>query len=104
MWFLAPTVPLAIQQTEVIGACIPATKIRLLIGPDGIDRWSNQETWDAALLDMRIIVSTPAVLADALEHGFVKIGKLALLVFDEGRGTPRRISIDRLTKVQRTTV
>ncbi|KAE8394848.1 hypothetical protein BDV23DRAFT_179236 [Aspergillus alliaceus] len=83
VWFLAPTVPLATQQKEAIGAYIPAIKIRLLIGPDGVDRWSNQDTWDAALLDMRIIVSTPAVLAEALEHGFVKIEKLALLVFDE---------------------
>ncbi|KAF7589645.1 Dicer-like protein 2 [Aspergillus hancockii] len=83
VWFLAPTVPLATQQKEAIGAYIPAIKIRLLIGPDGVDRWSDQDTWDAALLDMRIIVSTPAVLANALEHGFVKIEKLALLVFDE---------------------
>ncbi|KAF5857982.1 Dicer-like protein 2 [Aspergillus alliaceus] len=83
VWFLAPTVPLATQQKEAIGAYIPAIKIRLLIGPDGVDRWSDQDTWDAALLDMRIIVSTPAVLAEALEHGFVKIEKLALLVFDE---------------------
>jgi ERCC4-related helicase len=104
VWFLAPMVPLVIQQKEAIGACVPAIKIRLLIGPDGVDRWSDQETWDAALLDMRIIVSTPAVLADALEHGFVKMGKLALLVFDEGIGTPKRTPIIRLTDIQRTTV
>ena len=45
---------------------------------------------NAAILDMRMIVSTPAVLADAWEHGFVKMGKLALLVFDEGMGIPKR--------------
>ena len=104
VWFLAPTVPLAIQQKEAVRACVPAIKIRLLTGPDGVDRWRNQEAWDAAILDMRIIVSTPAVLADALEHRFVKMGKLALLVFDEGMGIPKRTGAIRLTAIQRTTV
>lgn len=90
--------PLATQQKEAIGAYLPAIKIRLLVGPDGVDRWSDQKTWDDALLDMRIIVSTPAVLADALEHGFVKMEKMALLVFDEGRlGNPGQMSPVELT-------
>ena len=59
--------------------------IRLLIGEDGVDRWSEQRIWDAALRDVRVVVSTHAVLADALTHGFVKIEKIALLVFDEGK-------------------
>jgi len=32
-----------------------------------------------------VVVSTHAVLKDALTHGFVNIGTLALLVFDEGK-------------------
>jgi hypothetical protein len=36
------------------------------------------------LNNIQIIVSTHAVLADALTHGFVKMLDLALLVFDEG--------------------
>ena len=35
--------------------------------------------------DVQIVVSTHAVLADALKHGFVGIWKLALLIFDEGK-------------------
>jgi ERCC4-related helicase len=59
-------------------------KTRLLIGSDKIDRWSDTRIWDAALKDVRVVVSTHAVLADALSHGFVNIQKLALVVFDEG--------------------
>ena len=51
---------------------------------DSVDRWSEQRIWDAALDQCRIIVSTHAVLADALQHGFVRISSLALLIFDEG--------------------
>lgn len=73
VWFLAPTVALASQQKEAIESHIPPVSIRLLIGEDGVNRWSEQHIWDAALRDMRVVVSTHAVLADALTHGFVKI-------------------------------
>jgi ERCC4-related helicase len=66
-----------------------------LVGRDNVDRWSSQSIWDAALSDVRVVVSTPDVLADALSHGFLTMAKLALLVFDEGRnssfGTERLI-------------
>jgi hypothetical protein len=57
----------------------------LLIGSDNIDRWSEQRIWDAALNNIQVVVSTHAVLADALTHGFVKMVDLALLIFDEGK-------------------
>lgn len=56
----------------------------LLTGADNVDRWSEQRIWDAVLEEVRIVVSTHAVLADALSHGFVKMSRLALIVFDEG--------------------
>jgi RecG-like helicase len=59
--------------------------IKLLIGDDGVDRWSEQQIWDDALRGVRIVVSTHAVLADALAHSFVAMTKLALIVFDEGK-------------------
>lgn len=49
-----------------------------------MDRWSEQRIWDAVLDQVRIVVSTHAVLADALGHGFVKMAQLVLLIFDEG--------------------
>ena len=50
-----------------------------------MDRWSEQSIWDAALDKQRVVVSTHAVLCDALRHGFVQISELALIVFDEGK-------------------
>lgn len=45
--------------------------------------WS-EDVWTVALRDTRIVVSTHAILADALSHGFVRMADLALLIFDEG--------------------
>ncbi|KAH9203434.1 hypothetical protein DL95DRAFT_271059, partial [Leptodontidium sp. 2 PMI_412] len=59
-------------------------QMRLLVGSDGVEHWSDQETWDIVLRNFRIVVSTHAVLADALSHGFVTMERLALLIFDEG--------------------
>lgn len=63
---------------------IPSVGIRLLTGADNVDFWSEQEIWDKALREIQVVVSTPAVLADALGHGFVNISRLGLIVFDEG--------------------
>ena len=90
---MAPTVALCSQQYEVISSQIPAIGTRLLIGSDNVDRWSEQWIWDAALKDIRIVVSTHAVLADALSHGFVRINNLALLIFDEGEHPLTRLTI-----------
>jgi hypothetical protein len=57
---------------------------RLLIGSDGVDRWSDPRTWTEILENKQIVVSTHKVLADALTHGFVNMLDLALLIFDEG--------------------
>lgn len=63
---------------------MPYVNMRTLLGDDGVDRWTTQSTWDDVLRDMKIVVSTHAVLADALSHGFVQMSQLALLIFDEG--------------------
>jgi ERCC4-related helicase len=80
----------------VISLQLPAARTRLLIGSDNVDRWSEQRIWDAALKDVQIVVSTHAVLADALSHGFVNISQLALLIFDEGK--PGRQNICALSR------
>ncbi len=67
---------------------MPAVRTRLLLGSDNLDRWSEKRIWDAVISDVRVLVSTPAVLCDALSHGFVKMRRLALLIFDEGRPIP----------------
>lgn len=88
MWFLAPTVALCEQQYNVFRANLPAYETQLLSGRDDVDHWTDQATWDAVLCNVRIVLSTHQVLLDAMTHGFVKMSRLALLVFDEGLWLP----------------
>lgn len=74
---------LCLQQHDVIASQIPSVKTRTLTGLDNVDRWTDQFIWNAVLQDIRIVVSTHAVLADALSHGFVRMSQLSLLIFDE---------------------
>ena len=46
--------------------------------------WKTKEIWDDVLRDQRIVVTTHAILSDALFHGFVPMPRLALLIYDEG--------------------
>jgi ERCC4-related helicase len=85
VWFLAPTVALFEQQHKYIQARLPDTSPLLLVGSSNVDYWSKQNIWDAALQNRRIVISTHAVLLDAIQHGFVRLISLALLVFDEGK-------------------
>jgi ERCC4-related helicase len=63
---------------------LPGQGIQVLTGKDNVDHWSDQSTWDTVLENIRIVLSTHKVLHDALTHGFVKMNKLALIIFDEG--------------------
>lgn len=73
------------QQHDLIETNLPDLRTRLLTGLDNVDRWSEQRIWDAVLKGIQVVVSTPAVLADALAHGFVDISDFSLLIFDEGK-------------------
>lgn len=64
---------------------MPAYKMRMLTGQDNVDKWSELSIWNAARDQARVVVSTHAVLLDALRHGFIRLSSLALLVFDEGK-------------------
>ncbi|CAG7966166.1 unnamed protein product [Penicillium olsonii] len=96
IWFLAPTVALCIQQHETIRSQISTVKTKILTGMDNVDRWTDQSIWDAVLKDVRVVVSTHAVLADALGHGFVQMSRLALLVFDEAHHCRGRHPANRI--------
>src|SRR6266498_1196656 len=84
IWFLAPHVALCEQQFQVIRKQLPAVHVKILTGADNVDHWSEQRIWDSFLEGVQVVVSTHAVLADALTHGFITMTRLALLVFDEG--------------------
>lgn len=82
-WFLANSVELSGQHHRTLTQHLPAYNILSLTGADGVDNWSDQHTWDRLLSGVRVMVGTPKVLLDALSHGFVKISRLGLLIFDE---------------------
>jgi ERCC4-related helicase len=98
VWFLAPNVALCEQQYEVFKTNLPGYGIQMLSGQDGVDHWTEQSIWDTVLRNVRIVMSTPQVLYDALAHAFVKMSQLALLIFDEGwllNATPQNCTLIR---------
>ncbi|THH28228.1 hypothetical protein EUX98_g5976 [Antrodiella citrinella] len=81
-WFLAPTVALIEQQKNVIASAIPVS-VGLISGASEPDQWKDAGMWRRLLDSHRIIISTPQILLDALNHGFVHLSQMGLLVFDE---------------------
>lgn len=65
---------------------IPSVEPKIITGSDNLDSWS-ESTWQCALINVKIVITTPQVLLDALVHGFVRISSVALLIFDEGQAT-----------------
>lgn len=93
------------QQHEALATQLPAFQARVLSGADNIDFWTEQWIWDDVLKGIDIVISTHQVriiipvetqlcaltiqvLLDALIHGFLRMDRLALLVFDEGEQVP----------------
>ncbi|KAG9185235.1 hypothetical protein G6011_07779 [Alternaria panax] len=83
VWFLAPTVALCEQQYDVFQSNLPSVGHQLLCGRDDVELWTTQTEWDRVLFNVRVVISTHAILLDALTHGFVRLRMLALLIFDE---------------------
>ena len=90
VWFIAPTVVLCRQQSREFERRLPAYGVRTLCGADYREGWRGQADWDAALRGIRIVVSTPQVLLDALSSAFVKLTGIALLVLDEAHHATKR--------------
>jgi len=98
VWFLAPTVALADQQHGVLQAQIAGLQSRLICGSDNVEAWSDQDIWDAALYNIRVVVSTFQILFDAVSHGFVRLDSLSLIVIDEAHHCVKKQSIARLMR------
>jgi hypothetical protein len=77
-------VQLCLQQLSVLRSEIASVQIKSLTSLDNVDKWSDKATWDNVLDNVSIVVSTYAVLNDALCHAFLEMKLLALVVFDEG--------------------
>ncbi|KAK0639348.1 hypothetical protein B0T16DRAFT_423043 [Cercophora newfieldiana] len=98
VWFLAPTVPLASQQHDVLRSQISGLQSRFICGADNVEGWSDQSTWDEVLLNIRVVVSTYQILFDAVSHGFVRLDSLCLIVIDEAHNCVKNNSVARLMK------
>ncbi|KAL2832581.1 hypothetical protein BDW59DRAFT_106358 [Aspergillus cavernicola] len=98
IWFLAPTVALCLQQHKVILQHIPAAKSRTLTGLDKVELWTEQAVWNAVLGDVQVVISTHAVLMDAMTHGFVKISQLGLIIFDEAHHCVRKHPANKIMR------
>ena len=86
-WFLVPTVALCEQQREVIDSHLPVS-VGMITGANEPDQWKDHKLWQRVLRTHKIIVSTHAVLLNALRHGYINMGRdISLLVFDEAHHT-----------------
>ncbi|KAJ3994224.1 hypothetical protein F5050DRAFT_1809806 [Lentinula boryana] len=81
-WFLAPTVALCEQQCTVIKNALPVS-VGLISGALAPDQWKDANLWKAVLNTHKVMVSTPQVLLDAMRHGYIIMGDIGLIVFDE---------------------
>lgn len=95
---MTPTQPLSEQQCRVLQEHLPSYHIRILTGSDDVDKWSDQSLWDAFLAGVHVVVGTPAVLADALTHTFVRMSQLSLLVFDEAHRTTKKHPMNNIMR------
>lgn len=66
VWFLGPTVTLVQQQHQVIAEFLPSYQTRSLFGADGVDHWSDRQTWNDVLFNIRIVASTHRVVVNQL--------------------------------------
>ncbi|KAI2642218.1 RNase3 domain-containing protein [Xylaria nigripes] len=89
-WFLAPTVALCEQQYRVIKSQTGAAQVKFVKGTDNVHTWSSTRIWDEFLKNARVVVSTYQILCDAISHGFVNIGRLGLIIFDEAHNCTGR--------------
>ncbi|OAP55435.1 hypothetical protein AYL99_10408 [Fonsecaea erecta] len=83
VWFTAPSVVLAYQQYRFLSQQLPAFQFRLLTGMDNCEYWTTKDVWDQVLHNIHVVVSTVAILNEALNYGFFSLADISLLVFDE---------------------
>lgn len=84
---------LVFQQAAVLEKNIDQ-RIDRFVGEMGTDFYSK-ETWNKIFKDNMIIVCTPDILLQCLEHAFVTLEQVNLLVFDEAHHAKKNHSYAR---------
>lgn len=57
--------------------------MQMLAGNRHLSTWT-QDMWTPLLEKTRVVITTPQILLDALDHAYLRMEHLALIVFDEG--------------------
>lgn len=79
--FVVPTVSLVQQQSAYIATQL-ALRVARFSSAEGVDDWQKQE-WLDKINEADVIVMTAAILQKMLEHGYVSVADIQLLIFDE---------------------
>ncbi|KAH9304311.1 hypothetical protein KI387_008715, partial [Taxus chinensis] len=79
--FLAPTIQLVVQQSDVIKYNTDL-QVGYYYGTKGVDSW-NVEKWKREIEINEVLVMTPQILLDGLRLSFLKLDMVDLLIFDE---------------------
>ncbi|KAG0287620.1 Dicer-like protein 1 [Linnemannia gamsii] len=80
-FFIVNNVPLVFQQAAVIRSNCDA-EVTMLCGAMETKKYSN-ELWDEMYKKVDVVVLTAQILLDLFRHGFVKMFRVNLLIFDE---------------------
>lgn len=101
VFFLCCSVALVHQQAKFLGNNISANVIPL-IGDGKDDLWKRVE-WDRILVENKVVVCTAEILNQALSHNCMDMGRISLLIFDEGLCTLRdqEVGADKRSSSQR---
>jgi ERCC4-related helicase len=98
IWFMSPSVALSNQQYKVLNEYLAAYQVITLTGEDKVEKWTDQRLWNSVLSGVRVVVGTPAALKDALTHGFVRMQRFALLIFDEAHRCIKNSPLNTIMK------
>lgn len=101
VWFTAPSVVLAYQQYRFLSQQLPAFTFKLITGQDNAEFWTAPEIWKKALHNVQVVVSTPAILLNALNlgFGFLSLETISLLVHDEAHHCVGNTSLNYIMKL-----
>ncbi|CAO3597959.1 unnamed protein product [Absidia cylindrospora] len=80
-FFLVDRVPLVFQQSNVIRANCDV-EVKHMCGQMDVDNWSEKK-WNTVFDESDVCVMTAQIFLDTLRHGFIKMDRVNLLIFDE---------------------
>ncbi|EHY54037.1 Dicer-like protein 1 [Exophiala dermatitidis] len=96
IFFLVNSVPLANQQARFLNANLPQ-KVIALYGDSKVDLWRRAE-WNRICAENNVVVCTAPVLDQCLMHGYLNMGQISLIVFDEAHHCKKNHPYSRIIR------